>query len=99
MKQFYVYILANKHRNVVYTGVTSDLVGRAYIHRNDFVDGFSRRYKVHDLVWYEHHETAESAIRREKQIKKWRRAWKDELIVALNPQWRDLYDEVARHWL
>jgi len=54
---------------------------------------------VHDLVWYEHHETAESAITREKQIKKWRRAWKDELIVALNPEWRDLYEEIAKDWL
>ena len=99
MKQFYVYILANKHRNVVYTGVTSNLIRRAYIHRNDFVDGFSRRYNVHDLVWYEHHERAETAIAREKQIKKWRRAWKDELVVAFNPEWRDLYDEIAQHWL
>ena len=99
MKQFYVYVLANKHRNVIYTGVTSNLVGRTYIHRNDFVDGFSRRYRVHDLVWYEHHETALSAIAREKQIKKWRRAWKDELVVAMNPEWRDLYDDLARDWL
>ena len=99
MKQFYVYILANKHRNVVYVGVTSNLIGRVYIHRNDFVDGFSKRYKVHDIVWYEHHETAISAIAREKQIKKWRRAWKDELIVAFNPEWRDLYDDIAKDWL
>lgn len=99
MKQFYVYILSNKHRNVVYTGVTSNLVGRTYIHRNDFVDGFSRRYRVHDLVWYEPHGTAISAIAREKQIKKWRRAWKDELVVTMNPEWRDLYDDLARDWL
>ncbi|KKC41062.1 hypothetical protein WH87_02675 [Devosia epidermidihirudinis] len=98
MKQFCVYILTNKHRNVVYTGVTSNLVGRTYTHRNDLLDGFSRRYKVHDLVWYEHYETAESAITREKQIKKWRRAWKDELVAAMNPDWRDLYEDVAKHW-
>jgi putative endonuclease len=99
MKQFCVYILTNKHRNVVYTGVTSNLVGRTYTHRNDLVDGFSKRYKVHDLVWYERHETAISAITREKQIKKWRRAWKDQLIVAMNPGWLDLYDDLAKDWL
>jgi putative endonuclease len=99
MKQFCVYILTNKHRNVVYTGVTSNLVGRTYTHRNGLVDGFSKRYKVRDLVWYERHETAISAITREKQIKKWRRAWKDQLIVAMNPGWLDLYDDLAKDWL
>ncbi|WEK04762.1 MAG: GIY-YIG nuclease family protein [Candidatus Devosia phytovorans] len=99
MKKFFVYILTNKHRNVVYTGVTSNLIGRTFVHRNDLVDGFSRRYKVHDLVWYEQHLTALSAIQREKQIKKWRRAWKDQLVADFNPEWRDLYDDVARHWI
>jgi putative endonuclease len=94
-KQFYVYMVSNQHRNVLYTGVTSDLVARAYIHRNELVDGFTKRYKAHDLVWYEQHETAESAIVREKRIKKWRRAWKDELVSAMNPAWLDLYDEIA----
>jgi putative endonuclease len=98
-KQFYVYMLANKHRNVLYTGVTSNLIGRVYTHRNDLVEGFTKRYKVHDLVWYERHERAESAILREKRIKKWPREWKDELVVKLNPDWRDLYEDVARDWL
>ena len=94
-KQFYVYMVTNKHRNVLYTGVTSNLVGRIYIHRNELVDGFSKRYKVHDIVWFEHHETAVSAITREKRIKKWRRAWKDELVAQMNPGWIDLYDLIA----
>ena|SRR5215217_6226757 len=94
-KQFYVYMVTNKHRNVLYTGVTSNIVGRIYIHRNELIDGFSKRYKVHDLVWYEHHETAVSAITREKQIKKWLRVWKDELVETMNPDWVDLYDQIA----
>ena len=94
-KQFYVYMVTNKHRNVLYTGVTSNLVGRIYIHRNELVDGFSKRYKVHDIVWFEHHETAASAITREKRIKKWRCAWKDELVAQINPGWIDLYDLIA----
>jgi len=93
-KQFYVYMVSNKHRNVLHTGVTSNLIGRIYTHRNELIAGFSKRYKAHDLVWYEHHETAESAILREKQIKKWIRAWKDELVVKMNPGWLDLYDQI-----
>lgn len=94
-KQFYVYMVANKHRNVLYTGVTSNLIGRIYTHRNELVESFTKRYKVHDLVWYEHHPTAESAISREKQIKKWERAWKDKLVAQMNPEWADLYDLIA----
>jgi putative endonuclease len=94
-RQFYVYILASGKKGTVYTGVTSDLVGRTYTHRNDLVDGFTRRYGVHDLVYFEHHENAESAITREKQIKKWRRAWKVDLIEKSNPQWLDLYHGIA----
>ncbi len=95
MKQFYVYILSNKRKGTLYKGVTSDLLKRVYEHKNDFVDGFSKRYGIHDLVWYEMHETAESAISREKQIKKWNRKWKLELIDNSNPFWDDLYEKLT----
>jgi putative endonuclease len=94
-RQFYVYILASGKNGSLYIGVTSDLVGRIYTHRNDLVDGFTRRYGVHDLVYFEHHEAAESAIIREKQLKKWNRAWKIELLEQTNPQWLDLYHSIA----
>ena len=76
MKKFYVYILCSKRDGTFYVGVTSDLIKRAYEHRNNLVDGFTKRYSVQRLVWYEIHEYAESALSREKQIKKWKRAWK-----------------------
>ncbi len=85
MKQFYVYILSNKRNGTLYTGVTSNLLKRVYEHKNNLVDGFSKKYCIHRLVWYERHETAESAINREKQIKKWNRKWKLELIDKNNP--------------
>ena len=89
-----VYILASKPNGTLYVGVTSDLIQRIWQHRNDFVEGFTKRYDVHRLVWYEAHECMESAIRREKAIKKWNRAWKIELIQESNPTWRDLYNEI-----
>ena len=76
MKEFYVYILCSKRNGTLYTGVTSDLMKRVFEHKNDLVDGFTRKYNVHRLVWYEMHKSGESAIEREKQIKKWKRAWK-----------------------
>jgi putative endonuclease len=91
MRQPAVYILATYKRGTLYVGVTSDLVKRVWQHKNDFGDGFTRRYGVHTLVWYELHATMESAIRREKAVKKWRRAWKVALIEAANPGWTDLY--------
>jgi putative endonuclease len=91
MKQPAVYVLATYKRGTLYVGVTSDLVKRVWQHKNDFADGFTKRYGVHSLVWYEMHETMESAIRREKAIKQWRRAWKVALIEAANPGWTDLY--------
>ena len=93
-KQPAVYILANKRYGTLYTGVTSDLVKRGWEHRNDLVEGFTKRYRVHRLLYYELHEDMESAITREKQIKKWNRAWKLELIEKENPDWRDLWDEI-----
>lgn len=90
-KVFCVYILASKKNGTLYIGVTSDLVGRIYTHKEDLVAGFTRRYGVHRLVWFEVHGSAESAIVREKQLKKWNRAWKISLIEKENPHWLDLY--------
>lgn len=89
-----VYILASARNGTLYTGVTSDLVKRIWEHKNNVVEGFTRKYHVHLLVWFEQHETMESAIQREKAIKEWRRAWKLRLIEESNPEWRDLYPEV-----
>ena len=90
-----VYILASKPKGTLYIGVTSDLIQRVWQHKNDFVEGFTKRYRVHTLVWYEVHGSMESAITREKALKKWRRAWKIELIEEANPVWLDLYDEIC----
>ena len=90
-KQFYVYILANKRNGTLYLGVTSNLVKRVWQHKNGWVEGFTKKYGIKMLVYYEIHEGAENAIKREKQIKKWRRAWKLKLIEEKNLQWRDLY--------
>jgi len=88
MKQPCVYILASRRNGTLYVGVTSNLPGRVWQHRNEVVDGFSKRYGVHTLVWYEPHETMESAILREKQLKAGSRARKLGLIEAMNPDWR-----------
>ena len=90
MKQPAVYLLANKPYGTLYVGVTSNLIGRTWQHKNDQAKGFTKRYAVHLLVWYERHETMLSAIEREKQLKKWNRDWKVNLIQVMNPAWRDL---------
>jgi putative endonuclease len=95
MKQPCVYILASKRNGTLYTGVTADLVQRVWQHKNGVVEGFTKRYRVHTLVWFEIHETMVSAIAREKAIKEWERAWKIELIEKSNPTWRDLYGEIV----
>jgi putative endonuclease len=95
-KQFYVYILSNRIGGTLYVGMTSRLVQRVYEHREELVEGFSKRYGLHLLVYWEMHATAESAIRREKQIKEWKRAWKIELIERENPNWMDLYPIITR---
>jgi len=86
-----VYILASRRNGTLYVGVTSDLTKRIWQHRSDLAEGFTQRYKVHLLVWYEQHTDMASAIVREKQIKKWNRAWKLAMIEAQNPQWDDLW--------
>mgnify|MGYP001545001746 CR=1 FL=1 len=90
-----VYILASKRNGTLYVGVTSDLLQRAWQHRSDEVEGFSKRYGVHRLVYFEMHHDMASAITREKQIKKWRRAWKLNLIEADNPSWTDLWQTIC----
>ena len=89
-----VYILARRRNGTLYIGVTSNLSKRIWKHKNDAVDGFTKKYGIHDLVWFEPHETMESAIQREKNIKKWNRDWKLQLIEQSNPSWRDLYAEI-----
>jgi putative endonuclease len=90
-KSFYVYMTASKPRGVIYVGMTSDLAGRAREHRERSLDGFTKTYWVGRLVYFEAHETAESAQRREWLMKRWRRDWKIELIEKANPTWRDLF--------
>ncbi len=94
MKLPCVYILTSKRNGTLYIGVTSDLVTRIWQHKNNLVESFSKQYGVHTLVWYESHDTMESAIAREKALKKWRRDWKLELIERDNPGWRDLYEDL-----
>jgi len=94
-KQPCVYILASKPNGTLYTGVSSDLVKRVYEHKNGLANGFTEKYNVHRLVYFELHEHMNAAITREKQIKKWNRAWKLELIEKSNPQWKDLYDDIV----
>lgn len=90
-KQPAVYILASKRNGTLYVGVTSNLVARIWQHKNNIVEGFTKRYGVHQLVWYELHDTMQSAIQREKRIKEWKRSWKLDLIEGENPEWLDLY--------
>jgi putative endonuclease len=93
-KQPCVYILASAPSGTLYVGVTSQLVARVWQHKNDQADGFTKKYHVHTLVWYEQHETMESAIGREKQLKAGSRNKKLDLIHAMNPAWRDLYSDI-----
>lgn len=92
---FYVYLLSSKPHGTLYAGVTSDLARRIWDHKTKSVPGFTAKYGVDRLVWYETHEDREAAFRREKQIKEWKRAWKIELIESHNPQWLDLYPELS----
>ena len=92
---YYVYILASQRNGTLYIGMTNDLVRRTREHKNDVVEGFTKRHQVHTLVWFEATEDAAAAILREKQIKKWNRRWKLELIEKQNPRWLDLYDSIT----
>jgi len=94
LKSYYVYILANKRNGTLYTGVTGNLIRRVYEHKNDLVEGFTSKYGIHMLVYYESCDSTEAAIQREKNLKFWHRKWKIRLIEEMNPDWKDLYDEI-----
>ncbi len=87
----YVYLLASKRNGTLYIGVTADLIKRVWQHKNNVVEGFTKRYGVHLLVWFEEHESMASALSREKAMKEWKRQWKLKLIETTNPEWIDLY--------
>ncbi len=91
----YVYLMASRRNGTLYLGVTSDLPQRAYQHRNGQADGFSKRYGCRTLVWYEVHDDIHDARARELQMKKWKRGWKLQAIEEMNPEWRDLFEEIA----
>ena len=95
-KAFYVYMTASKAHGVIYVGMTSDLAGRAWQHRERVIEGFTTRYWAGRLVFFEFHETAAGAIKRERLMKRWRRDWKIALIETDNPTWRDLYPDAVR---
>jgi putative endonuclease len=95
MRGGFVYLMANRPDGTLYVGVTSDLPRRAWEHREGAVDGFTKRYGLKRLVWFEAHDDIRAAIQREKTMKHWPRAWKVRLIVTSNPEWRDLFDEIA----
>jgi putative endonuclease len=89
-----VYMMASSRSGTLYIGVTSDLIARVWQHKNNAVDGFTKKYEIHTLVWYESHETMASAIAREKALKNWHRIWKIRIIEQMNPDWLDLYNEL-----
>ncbi len=93
---YYIYILASARNGTLYIGVTNDIVRRVWEHKNNLVEGFTKKYRIHTLVYYESVENSISAITREKQLKKWNRYWKIKLIEENNPEWKDLYDEIIK---
>ena len=95
MNNHYVYIMASKRNGTLYIGVTNNLARRVFQHKNDFIEGFTKKYGIHMLVYYEECHDIESAIQRERRMKKWNRQWKIKRIEQQNPEWRDLYEEVV----
>lgn len=95
-RHYYVYILASKIGGTLYIGVTNDLVRRVYEHRENLAAGFTKKYEVHRLVYFEQHDNIEAAIQWEKRLKKWNRRWKIQLIEETNPNWSDLYPSIAK---
>jgi len=93
---FYVYLLASRKQGTLYLGVTKDLIRRTYQHKEKLLPGFTSQYDIRRLVWFEIYDDPTTAIEREKQIKKWRRAWKVDLIEKENPEWKDLYPEIIK---
>ena len=95
MENSFVYILASKKSGTLYIGVTNNLARRVYEHKEGKIEGFTKRYNVKNLVYYEMHSEIKNAIQREKQMKKWYRKWKIELIEKTNPEWKDLFEELS----
>jgi putative endonuclease len=95
VKQYYIYILASKKNGTLYIGVTNNLLKRVFEHKNNLVEGFTKKYNVHNLIYYEQYGDVYSAISREKRLKKWKRRWKIELIEKFNPNWKDLYCDLV----
>ena len=93
--QYYIYILSNWNDKVIYIGVTNNLKRRIYEHKNEIIDGFTKKYHVHKLVYYETTTDVKAALEREKQLKGWKREKKDSLVTDMNPNWKDLYDEIV----
>ncbi len=96
MSAYWVYVLTNRPRSTLYVGVTNDLIRRTYEHREGLVKGFTQRYGLKMLVYFERYDSPEAAIQREKNIKHWSRIWKLQLVELANPQWRDLYNDITR---
>ncbi|MGQ0526434.1 MAG: GIY-YIG nuclease family protein [Alphaproteobacteria bacterium] len=96
MKTYYVYILAKERNSTFYIGMTSNLVKRITEHRDEFVDGFTQKYGIKNLVYYETFDDPENAIKREKRLKKWNRTWKMRIIEEMNPDWKDLYEDICK---
>jgi putative endonuclease len=94
MRDYYVYTIASKRNGTLYIGVTNNLLKRVYEHKNGIIEGFTKKYRIHNLVYYEVYRNVSDAINREKRMKKWKRQWKIELIEKTNPQWRDLYSDI-----
>ncbi|MCK5028277.1 MAG: GIY-YIG nuclease family protein [Bacteroidales bacterium] len=92
---FYVYVITNKINSVLYIGVTNNLERRIFEHKNKSVPGFTQKYNIDKLIHFEHYDNINDAIRREKQLKKWNRKWKEELINKVNPEWDDLHEEIS----
>ena len=95
MGQYFVYMLASKRNGTLYIGVTNNLLKRVHQHKNDIAEGFTQKYSVHNLVYFEAYNDIRSAITREKRMKKWKRQWKMELIEKSNPEWEDLFDSLS----
>ena len=93
--RFFVYVMANKRNGTIYIGVTNDLARRVYEHRNKLIKGFTSRYGLRMVVYYEVHQSILTALQRETSLKRWPRKWKLDLIESMNPQWRDLYEDIA----
>lgn len=91
MKTYYVYMMTNKHHNVLYIGVTNNLIRRVYEHKEGLIEGFTKKYNCHELVWYQQTDDVTAAITQEKRMKKWKREYKENVIREMNPEWKDLY--------